>query len=118
MTHPAVWCKSSFSGQKSACVEVRFDTEEIVSIRDSKYLRNPANHPADEPILTVSADDWRTFLAHLTDGSSTPSPISADIDAAGYVTLSAEGSSVTLTYTPTEWDAFCRGVQAGELQPA
>jgi transcriptional regulator with XRE-family HTH domain len=39
---------------------------EFVSIRDSKYRRNPANHPSREPIITVMAAHWTVLLHHLT----------------------------------------------------
>ncbi len=59
------WFKSSFSSNANQCVEVRFDGE-FVSIRDSKYRPNPANHPTCEPIITVAAAQWAILLHELT----------------------------------------------------
>lgn len=114
MTIRARWHKSSFSGQNSDCVEVCFG-QATVSIRDSKYLRNPANRTEDQPILTVTADGWRVFIDELLGKSASTSAITVRTDVGGCVTLSAHTSSVALTYTPTEWAAFLSGVRAGEL---
>lgn len=61
------WFTSSFSSNANQCVEVRFDGESV-SIRDSKYRHNPINHPAREPIITVTADHWTGLLHELTGG--------------------------------------------------
>lgn len=59
------WFTSSFSSNANQCVEVRLDSESV-SIRDSKYRRNPANPPAREPIITVTTDHWTALLHQLT----------------------------------------------------
>ena len=47
--HPVGWRTSTFSGNNGgACVEVKF-AGAMVLMRDSKYLRNPANDPASWP---------------------------------------------------------------------
>ena len=53
----AVWRKSARSNNGGACIEVATNLPGIVAIRDSK---NP-----DGPTLTVSPDDWRTFIRQL-----------------------------------------------------
>jgi Domain of unknown function (DUF397) len=59
------WFTSSFSSNANQCVEVRLDSKSV-SIRDSKYRRNPANHPTQEPIITVTTDHWTVLLRQLT----------------------------------------------------
>lgn len=66
------WFKASYSNNSNACVEVRFDGE-FVHIRDSKYLRDPTNDPAQQPIITVTADQWSLFLSEMT-GATPPTP--------------------------------------------
>lgn len=59
------WFTSSFSSNANQCVEVRFEGKRV-SIRDSKYRRNPANRLARDPIITVTAAQWTLLLHHLT----------------------------------------------------
>ena len=52
------WRKSSYSGNGGGdCVEVARNLPGVVAVRDSK---NPHG-----PVLTVSTDEWASFLAHL-----------------------------------------------------
>ncbi|MBB1244528.1 DUF397 domain-containing protein [Streptomyces durbertensis] len=52
------WRKSSYSGaDNGACVEVGYDSVDMVPIRDSKRL--------DLPHIVVPADAWSTFVSHL-----------------------------------------------------
>jgi hypothetical protein len=52
------WRKSSYSGNGGGdCVEVATNLPGIVAIRDSK---NP-----DGPVLTVSRDEWASFITRL-----------------------------------------------------
>ncbi|GLY20002.1 DUF397 domain-containing protein [Kineosporia sp. NBRC 101677] len=54
------WRKSSHSGGGDNCVEVSFDPEGYVGVRDSK---NPnGGH------LTFSAHEWQAFHAGVRDG--------------------------------------------------
>ncbi|MEU0539635.1 DUF397 domain-containing protein [Nocardia sp. NPDC005978] len=62
-----VWFKSSRSNDGPNCVEVAFDGD-LVLIRDSKYLRDPANDPARQPMLAVSGAVWAAFLAGVCEG--------------------------------------------------
>ncbi|MQY20073.1 DUF397 domain-containing protein [Nocardia macrotermitis] len=62
----STWRKSSYSTGSDHCVEVKF-ADDTVYIRDSKYLRNPANTPANQPILAVPAADWDNFLQLATN---------------------------------------------------
>ncbi|WP_063125141.1 DUF397 domain-containing protein, partial [Nocardia arizonensis] len=71
-THRSVstgWFTSTRSNNGNQCVEVRF-VGDAVLIRDSKYRRDPANRPADEPIITVTANEWTSFLGLLAAGRS------------------------------------------------
>lgn len=70
------WFTSSFSSNANQCVEVRFDGESV-SIRDSKYRRNPANHPAREPIITVTVAYWTALLHQLTGRRAERAEVSA-----------------------------------------
>ncbi|MET9129953.1 DUF397 domain-containing protein [Streptomyces antibioticus] len=49
--------KSSYSGQENACVEVADTTSDGRAVRDSKQT--------DGPLLTVSRDGWRAFIAQF-----------------------------------------------------
>ncbi|MEV6430763.1 DUF397 domain-containing protein [Nocardia sp. NPDC051463] len=105
------WFTSTRSNNGNQCVEVRFDGDAVL-IRDSKYRRNPANRPAQEPIITVTADEWTSFLDTIVRGR-TPSDLTASTSADGHTTL--RRGETTLTYTPEEWDAFVAGVHDGEF---
>ena len=59
------WFTSSFSSNANQCVEVRLHSE-FVSIRDSKYRRDPTNTPAHEPIITITTDHWSALLHQIT----------------------------------------------------
>jgi len=52
------WKKSSYSTAQGNCVEVA-QTRDGIAVRDSK---NPAG-----PVLTFSADDWRSFVTDIKD---------------------------------------------------
>ncbi|MEG8181243.1 DUF397 domain-containing protein [Nocardia terpenica] len=112
-----VWRKSTRSNQQGACVEVHLGTT-VVSIRDSKYLRDPSNNPEAQPIITVAAAQWVTFLKLITGQPSATdhSVLEVSVAVDGSVTLSA-GDGVALVYTPAEWEAFLAGVRAGEFDP-
>ena len=54
----ALWRKSSYSGNGGAnCVEVAPNLPDVVAVRDSK--------DPDGPVLTISRDDWASFLTSL-----------------------------------------------------
>ncbi|WP_069164971.1 DUF397 domain-containing protein [Nocardia altamirensis] len=106
------WFTSTRSNNGNQCVEVRFEGDAVL-IRDSKYRRNPANHPAEEPIVTISAHEWNAFLDTLRARSRTSGALIAHTAADGSTTL-RHGTTV-LDYTPQEWDAFLLGVHDGEF---
>ncbi|MFI7004081.1 DUF397 domain-containing protein [Nocardia sp. NPDC050175] len=106
------WFRSTRSNNGNQCVEVRFDGDAVL-VRDSKYRRNPANPPADEPIITVTAPEWTAFLDTLRTSGRTPGALTAHTAADGH-TLLRHGSTV-LGYTPQEWDAFLLGAHDGEF---
>lgn len=109
------WFTSSYSNAVGACVEVKFDTGAVL-VRDTKYLRNPANDPAVEPIIALPAIKWKGFLEKVLD------PAVEDVlglpmidrDPAGGATLRAVDGT-TLGYTEREWTAFVNGVRDGEF---
>ncbi|WP_433660690.1 DUF397 domain-containing protein [Nocardia sp. CA-128927] len=106
------WFRSTRSNNGNQCVEVRFDGDAVL-IRDSKYRRDPANRPADEPIITVTAREWTAFLETLRAPDRTPGALTAHTAADGRTTL-RHGTTV-LGYTAPEWDAFLLGVHDGEF---
>ncbi|MEV0294249.1 DUF397 domain-containing protein [Nocardia sp. NPDC050710] len=105
------WFTSTRSNNGNQCVEVRFAGDAVL-IRDSKYRRNPANRTAEEPIITVTASEWTSFLTMLITGRSHDRLI-ARTAADGATTLT--DGDITLTYTPEEWDAFLEGARDGEF---
>ncbi|MFB7720580.1 MULTISPECIES: DUF397 domain-containing protein [unclassified Nocardia] len=106
------WFTSTRTNNGNQCVEVRFDGA-AVFIRDSKYRRNPANSSHDEPIITVSAVEWMSFLAVLRDRPAGGAELTAHTAADGFTTLGY--GEIGLVYTPGEWDAFLAGVRDGEF---
>ncbi|MTE12790.1 DUF397 domain-containing protein [Nocardia sp. CT2-14] len=70
MSYERGWRKSSRSGDGGGgnCVEVLL-TDEAVLIRDSKYLRDPANDPAHQPVVSVPGPQWDAFLAGVRAGA-------------------------------------------------
>ncbi len=105
------WFTSSRSNNGNQCVEVRFDGDAVL-IRDSKYRRNPANRPAEEPVITVTASLWTSFINLLNSGLS-HNELIAQTSADGSATL--RHGDITLYYTPEEWDAFIAGARDGEF---
>lgn len=108
------WCKSSRSQGSDHCVEVRFDGGRVL-IRDSKYLRNSANDPAAQPIISLSPAEWATFRSAATHQGLRPAdaqPVIENLPAGG-VSLHQDGT--TLTYTAAEWTAFVAGIRDGEF---
>lgn len=110
------WYKASFSDHGNACVEVRFEGEEVL-IRDSKYRGNEALRP----IIAVPAHAWVEFLTiatgDATDDGTTLGIPSIHPENNGYTTL-RDAAETTLTYTREEWTAFLAGIRSGEFFPA
>ncbi|WP_280314334.1 DUF397 domain-containing protein [Nocardia wallacei] len=109
--HATEWIKSSRSNGGQACVEVSFHRDTVL-IRDSKYRRNPDNDPTLEPIIALTNQQWQAFLNTVTGKPTECAPLQLDTDRFGNITVRASDDT-QLTYTPTEWDAFCRGVVDG-----
>lgn len=104
--------KSSYSNASQSCVEVRWATDKVL-IRDSKYQRDPANNPADQPFIAVPLRIWDTFLQKAVGEIDGPSGLpTVEQDDLG-VSLRFEG--IALRYTRVEWAAFCDGIRAGEF---
>ncbi|AVH20173.1 DUF397 domain-containing protein [Nocardia cyriacigeorgica] len=108
------WFKATRSSSSSSCVEVAF-TVEAALIRDSKYLRDPNNDPAQQPIIRVSAEVWPDLLKAVEDRAvaGTAGLPAINYEAAGGASIS--DGVTTLVYTPREWEAFHAGVLAGEF---
>ncbi len=110
------WYKASFSDHGNACVEVRFEGEEVL-IRDSKYRGSEALRP----IIAIPAHAWVKFLSIAT-GDATDDGITLGIpsiyqEISGCTTLRAAAES-KLTFTREEWTAFLAGIRSGEFSPA
>ncbi|QIS20893.1 DUF397 domain-containing protein [Nocardia terpenica] len=110
---PTSWIKSSHSNASQSCVEIRFG-DGVVLIRDSKYLRDPANDSAAQPFISIPTDDWPAFLDAAIRFDSRPGLPAIEHHASGEVSLRA-ADGTTLTYTAAEWTAFVSGVRAGEF---
>ncbi|MFJ6136073.1 DUF397 domain-containing protein [Kitasatospora sp. NPDC092286] len=54
------WCKSSYSGAQSDCIEVASGLIGAVPVRDSK--------DPDGPALLFAAEAWSSFLAGVKGG--------------------------------------------------
>ena len=95
---------------------VRHDADTVL-IRDDKY----AGDPAAEPIIAVPADVWPGFLATVAAGErngDTSRGVPAIVHHADGATTLRDSLHQELVFTPGEWTAFTRGVQAGEFVPA
>ena len=57
------WIKSSYSNPSGSCVEVKFDDGSIL-VRDSKDRR------VGQPILSIPAPQWSSFLAVVTNSET------------------------------------------------
>ncbi len=106
------WFTSSRTNNGNQCVEVRFDGDAVL-IRDSKFRRDPAHRPEDEPVITVTATEWMVFLDAVAGSGPPATELIARTAADGATTLSR--GRRTLTYTPGEWEAFVAGARAGEF---
>lgn len=113
------WRTSSYSGTNGGeCVEIAFDGDTVL-IRDSKYLRNPSNDPAAQPVISVPAQQWNAFKDVATDASAGETRGLPRIErlASGEVCIKTY-SGITLTYTAAEWLAFTAGIRDGEFELA
>ncbi|WP_063062220.1 DUF397 domain-containing protein [Nocardia sienata] len=113
------WRTSSYSGTNGGqCVQVAFGSQ-TVFIRDSKYLRDPANDPAVQPIIAIDSTLWPRFLDHVKAGSGHPlgdglPEIEQRTD--GYIVLrDSDTEAPAMVFTPTEWAAFIAGAKAQEF---
>ncbi|MBF6439275.1 DUF397 domain-containing protein [Nocardia cyriacigeorgica] len=110
------WFKSSFSGSEHTCVEVRFAGDSVL-IRDSKYLGEPGNDPARQPVIEVPVERWKAFLEAATDpGRIVVGDLPVVTSSPFGVSVSASG--VVLSFTIAEWAAFTAGIAAGEFLAA
>ncbi|MEV0249761.1 DUF397 domain-containing protein [Nocardia sp. NPDC050712] len=105
------WFTSSRSNNGNQCVEVRFDGDAVL-IRDSKYRRNPADRRVEEPIITVTASVWNSFLTLLNSGRAHPQLLVHNSEDGG---ATLRHRDIALTYTPPEWAAFLAGARDGEF---
>ena len=111
------WRKSSFSNGNGACVEVSYDVGTVL-IRDSKYRHDLGNDMSAEPIITIPAQAWATFLAEVETGEREylNGALTVEHAADGIVTiLRSEIDGTTLVYTSDEWSAYVSGVNAHEF---
>lgn len=110
------WRKATASNNGGDCVELAFYDDRVL-VRDSKYLRDPANDPTTAPIIEIPATSWPAFLTRvLTDNATQPDHQHPRIehDAAGGTRLHGADGTV-LVYTASEWCAFIDGARRGEF---
>ncbi|MVU77149.1 DUF397 domain-containing protein [Nocardia sp. ET3-3] len=116
------WFKSTRSSETQTCVEVRFDETDVL-VRDSKYLRQSANEPDQQPIIRVPKSCWNGFLQlALSKGSGAValSQVGHDVLTVvvmlgGGVTVTSSGQQVELRFTEAEWDSFVVGILEDEF---
>ncbi|MRH86647.1 DUF397 domain-containing protein [Nocardia sp. SYP-A9097] len=104
------WFKSSWSSETQTCVEVRLG-DEVVTVRDSKFIGSAEY----QPVVSVAAGQWPALLelaGRRVSGEVADSVAIAVGDDGGAV---ISGQGVSLVYDRGEWDAFVKGVVAGEF---
>ncbi len=106
------WFTSTRTNNGNQCVEVRFDGDAVL-IRDSKFRRNPAHRPEDEPVITVTASEWMSFLDAVPGPTGSAGALVAEVSGDGSARL-RRGDTV-LDFTRGEWDAFLAGARDGEF---
>ncbi|MFI6871081.1 DUF397 domain-containing protein [Nocardia sp. NPDC050406] len=111
--HPETtgWFTSTRTNNGNQCVEVRFDGDAVL-IRDSKYRRNPAHRPEEEPIITVTTTEWMRFIEFVTGRATMPQALTFHTTPHGTTLRHGE---IALVYTPGEWAAFVAGALDGEF---
>lgn len=55
------WFVSSFSNGNANCVQIKFDTQGAILVRDSK------NRRTESPTITMSSGGWASLLRGITD---------------------------------------------------
>lgn len=132
------WTTSSFSDGGANCVVVGRDTTDRVGLRDSKVPDLPAiiisaeawsrfidalkATPADHRPTTFSptkAELYDLDLSGVTWATLSAGPTVERIEIADLpseaIAVRTPASQTTLRYTRGEWDAFVRGVKAGQF---
>lgn len=110
----ANWRKATRSNNCGGCVQALAEGAAVL-LRDSKYLRDPANDPARQPVITVPAHDWPTFLSALLGDAEAVAHLPAcQRTPDGGASLRA--GSAELRFTAGEWEAFTGGVVDGEFE--
>ncbi|AXK86901.1 DUF397 domain-containing protein [Nocardia farcinica] len=106
--------ESSYSGANNSCVEVAHRSDAVL-IQDSKYTGNRSSQPR----IRVARSEWPSVLdLAVSRRSGRVGDLTVDVASDGSSILtgpSEAGDKVTLHYTPTEWDAFAKGVVDGEF---
>lgn len=106
--------KSSYSNDGTGCVEVSFDGVQV-RIRDSKYVGDAQQ----QPTIIYPTARWSSVLELvLSAKAGTAGSLAIELRNDGSAAITGEGPSgqtVALDYTPQEWDAFAKGVVAGEF---
>ncbi|MFE9839865.1 DUF397 domain-containing protein [Streptomyces sp. NPDC005551] len=106
------WQKSSYCPEGNSCVHVARDTA-------AGTIRLTESGDPTGAILTAAPDAFRTFLRALKSPGPavrTDSGIRLTTGDTGLVHLCETGDPGTVvTTTQEKWDAFVRGVRAGEF---
>ena len=108
------WHTSSFTENGSGCVEIKHEDGRVL-VRDTKYLRDPANDLAAEPILAMPLTAWPGFLTAALDPSATLPAGAPAIHRLGDGGAIFRSGGTELVYNAREWDAFTAGIRNGEF---
>ncbi|WP_024801440.1 DUF397 domain-containing protein [Nocardia sp. BMG51109] len=108
------WFTSTRTNNGNQCVEVRFDGA-AVFVRDSKFRRDPADRPEDEPVIAVTAGEWMAFLDAVLGRAAGPTPGALTAAVSGTGGAVVRCGDVELGYTAGEWAAFVAGARDGEF---
>jgi hypothetical protein len=96
--------KSSFS-QVGDCVQWAYRRGRVV-VGDSK--------DPNGLVLETTLGDWRCFVASVHQGAPAVGQLTWRRDDVGVSVFVADQPRRCLWFTPAEWDAFVRGIAAGE----
>lgn len=105
--------KRSARCSSNGCVEVRHDAGRVL-LRDSKLLD-------ESPVIEFTPSAWRGFLAAAAewdrDSEIQVGGVCLDRVGGDYPVCVLSRDPVALHFTWEEWDAFVKGVEAGEFAP-
>lgn len=96
-----------------SCVEVQRDAK--VNVRDSKYVARGE----ESPVLVFNRKAWAEVLTAIRAGEDPPNVFYDETGAIVWVWESLDKTDdelARLEFDQGEWDAFVKGVKAGEFE--